>query len=165
MREIEFRGKDIKTKEWRYGSLVSKYDVDACLYCQYHILEKSEYSRSCDWDSDLVNVDFYEVDENTLGQFTGLCDNDGNKIYEGDVVKLTRINMYAPSASFNGKDLISFHRVCWNDEKHCFYQEHFDIEKKRVTGAGILCFEDERAEENIIEVIGNIYDNPELVKE
>ena len=140
MREIEFRAKNLND-QWRYG-----------------YLERQDllYDENYDCSS--------SIQIETLGQYTGLKDKNGKKIYEGDIVKLTRTNMYDPSASFNGKDLVSLHRVCWNDEKHCFYQEHFDIDKKRVAGAGMLCFEDDRAKENIIELVGNIYDNPELLK-
>lgn len=156
-RKIEFRGKRVDNGEWVYG---------LPMYMNY-IKEFTEHEWIDELDNNRVkkyqtSADF-QIEGETLGQFTGLCDKNGKKIYEGDIVKLTRTNMYVPSASFNGKDLVSLHRVCWNDEKHCFYQEHFDIDKKRVTGAGMLCFEDERAKENIIEVIGNIYDNPELL--
>ena len=142
VREIEFRGKDIKTKEWHYGSLVSKYDVDACLYCQYHILEKSEYSRSCDWDSDLVNVDFYEVDENTLGQFTGERDKNGNKIYEGDILLVI-----PKEKSMDGKnhyDYVIFSNGCFClTNAVIFYEFTYGVDN--------------------YEVVGNIYDNPELL--
>ena len=141
MREIEFRGKDIKTKEWHYGSLVSKYDVEACLYCQYHILEKSEYSRSCDWDSALADVDFYEVDEDTLGQFTGLCDKNEKKIFEGDIVLVGGVAKA---------------KIIWNTEDACFA---FDY---GTDGRPLML---DLVNDTSIEVIGNIYDNHELVKE
>ena len=140
MREIEFRGKDIKTKEWHYGSLVSKYDVEACLYCQYHILEKSEYSRSCDWDSALADVYFYEVDEDTLGQFTGLYDKNGTKIFEGDVVNMLNITDYPMQIKWSKKwARFIFYNLVNKTEMNLFTEQ--------------------------CEVIGNIYDNPELVKE
>ena len=154
-RKIEFRIKDNEGK-WHYGYPVF-YDDGS-----FHF-----------FDCDLLNKEnpMYPIElcyivgtlDDTLGQYVGLEDKNGNKIYEGDIVKLTRTNMYAPSASFHNQDLVSLHRIYWNDEKHCFYQEHFDIEKKRVVGGGSLNFNDERAKENIIEVIGNIYDNKDLL--
>lgn len=141
MREIEFRGKDIKTKEWHYGSLVSQYDVEACLYCQYHILEKSEYSRSCDWDSALADVDFYVVDEDTLGQFTGLCDKNEKKIFEDDIVLVGGVAKA---------------KIIWNTEDACFALDY------GTDGRPLIL---DLVNDTSIEVIGNIYDNPELVKE
>lgn len=139
MREILFRAKNIN-EQWRYG-----------------YLERQDllYDENYDCSS--------SIQIETVGQYTGLTDKIGTKIFEGDIVKLTRTNMYAQSTSFHNQDLVSLHRIYWNDEKCCFYQEHFDIEKKRVISGGSLNFNDERARQNIIEVIGNIYDNPELL--
>lgn len=147
MREIEFRGKD--DGKWFHGSLYWDYFNN-----RYEIRFHDEL---CDYDTGII------PDHDTIGQYTGLKDKNGTKIFEGDIVQLTRTKMHAPTASFNGQDIVSKHLIYWNEERHAFYQKHYTEE--RCIGGGSIDFEDVRAEENIIEVIGNIHDNPELLKE
>ena len=68
-REILFRGKRIDNGEWIYGDLFR--DKDGNTYIQYWT-ENKEY-RS------------YEVDPETVGQYTNSLDFDGQKIFEGDI--------------------------------------------------------------------------------
>lgn len=149
MREIEFRAKKFicgkRTNEWEYGVPLMSNPNSQLAY----IKQLNSYE--------------YQVDPETIGQYTGLTDKNGTKIFEGDIVKYTRTNMYAPTTSFHNQDLISLHRIYWNDEKHCFYEEDYKLPDKKCIGGGRLDFDDGRADENIIEVIGNIYDNPELL--
>lgn len=140
MREIEFRAKHTWDNEFVYGYLVY-IQVDN----SYRITQGKEIS--------------YFVKADTIGQYTGLKDKNGTKIFEGDIIQLTRTKMRAPTASFNGQDIVSKHLIYWDEERHAFRQKHYTEE--RCIGGGSIDFE--RAEENIIEVIGNIHDNPELL--
>lgn len=118
MREILFRAKREATNEWVYGYFVNEYD-DFQIYAQPQIITRSgrEY-----------------VNKNTLGQFTGLTDKNGTKIFEGDIVE------------YEGKRY---------SIKYLPHYARFSAVKPNT----VFCvFAYQRGE-----VIGNIYDNPELI--
>lgn len=72
MRNIRFRGKDKKTGKWVYGDLTHSKGINADG-------EQLTYDR--------VMVAGYEVEEDTIGQLTGVYDIHGKPVYEGDYIK------------------------------------------------------------------------------
>jgi uncharacterized phage protein (TIGR01671 family) len=149
-REIKFRGKCLHTGEWHYGDCVQHSD-------------NTVFIRERGTASSLSNPE-------TIGQFTGLHDKNGKEIYEGDImhIKQYKNNGYR----MFGAD-INF--------PNCFTLDECKGELLREGNAlvyfteGCMCvgdmyisalFGDMRYSLPIFEfeVIGNIHDNPELLK-
>lgn len=86
---------------------------------------------------------FRAVDQSTVGQFTGLCDKDGREIYEGDII----VGTYKDMGTDTG--LVVF--------KGC----GFKVEIPNVGDDELVDWE---RYSDSIEVIGNIYENPELLE-
>lgn len=147
MREIVFRGRYIQrclqkhastNAKWVYGSLILRDD-----YCC--ILEPPNETNAMDYpylDGDLGTIDGYAtpVDPDTVGQFTGIYDKNGTPVYEGDILG----NHFFDEDNGHGV-------VTYNDGA-------FEISNpiKTVTFHENLWGKD-------VEIIGNIYDNPELI--
>ena len=90
----------------------------------------------------------YEVFPYTICQFTGLCDKSGNKIWENDIFQYTDETMVAQ------RDLIEY------NETHASFVRLHNTEK-----LGLQYLWIDEATCNHGEVIGNIFDNPELLQE
>jgi len=173
MREIKFRGKvlepllkdDISTICFIEGSLINGVDFS---------VEGIETYTMIQPNLDLGNHDPILVDENTIGQFTGLYDMNGKEIYEGDVVK--RISL---TADYDHSGLPNGEYCCgWSLKEDIFIADlDLNYENKLLYGAyspeveecgGDFTEEDEEIySEYLVKVgdvvIGNIYDNPELL--
>lgn len=141
MREILFRGKRIYNGEWVEGSLLKGKKGDAD--CAIIVPEKELQAVGLDFcvECDRPYDESFEAFPETVGQYTGLTDKKGKKIFEGDIVK----------GYFNDK-LIRGVVVYGNDAT-------FFIQRKGLCGIGL------NNGEIWIEVIGNIHDNPELLEE
>ena len=134
MREILFKAKRADNGEWVEGLLWKK---------KY---QSSKWFIRCFPDKD-DNEEVYIIDINTLCQYTGLTDKNGNNIWENDVVR------YCDDlANMNKEDLVK-----WNETHASFVRLH-----KSKMGLQYLYIDECIASR--CEVIGNIFDNPELIE-
>lgn len=155
MREIKFRGKSIYNEEWAYGYLVnSGHQINP--YEEFWWIAQNRYDigtvfneESCD-DTFIWN----RVEPDTIGQYTGLKDKNGVEIYEGDIVRLfCDYNNYHIEPRWVNAIIV------WNED---FYGWEVSFKHIRVgfsENIGNFKYDNAR-----IEVIGNIYDNHELLE-
>lgn len=129
MREIIFRAKmktdngEYKKGDWVFGDLVRLKDGEKTLTMIYG---------------------FGEVDPETIGQYTGLTDKNGTKIFEGDIVRVT----------VRGNTTVC--TVNWADNVAQFQLWQLNTIQNTATCLNLGNYDEE--------VIGNIHDNPELMK-
>lgn len=143
-REILFRGKRTGNGNW----------VQGCLLIDDMFADKSKWHYNIVFRNERVVKDIAVVIPETVGQYTGLTDKNGNKIFEGDILKAIVKDM----KSMTNKE------AYWSVE----YKERFTQENS------YYCYGINRRWNRILtqsiitncqcEIIGNIYDNPELLE-
>lgn len=139
MREIIFRGQKVDNGEWVYGFLCCANIIDDWTP---HKWEDEEGNTG-----EYCTTERYKVIPETIGQFTGLTDKNGKKIFEGDIVATTRT-----FAHCNRIYEVRF------SEARCGW---FPF----ASGDGCGCCENEVECPEYVEIIGNIYDNKDLLED
>ena len=130
MREILFRGKRIDGGGWVEGDLARR---------------KSRFAPQLNTTygiSDAFGV-FCAVDPETVGQYTGLTDKNGKRIFEGDICNCRKFE-------------------CVGKIEWCEYDASFDFYV--LCGGGVYDSENLYDYADELEIIGNCYDNPELLE-
>ena len=147
MRDILFKAKRIDNGEWVQGGILHQTDYYGDKVDKYFIID-----GTCTVDYDIGEA--FEVDENTVCQYTGLTDKNGNKIWENDIVEL-----YDTNNNYKWKAIVKFGNP--NATYNWGYQLH-PIGQYKVN-TDILLWVEMEDTGTICEVIGNVFDNPELL--
>lgn len=154
-RESLFRGKSVETNEWVYGAYVlEKYSNTPYICC-------FEYGT-------FVTIKQVEVVPETVGEFTGMTDKNGTKIFEGDIVRTQPFLDRPDSAKRKSKQFLGIvkHII------HTFKGNGFFPEQKYNSYWQVEIMEDTGKYNHYnwsrfwnCEVVGNKFNNPELMKE
>ena len=134
MRDFLFRGKRKDNGEWVTGFYVHYDDT------------KDNHKDDCDYIVGIhtgEHFPFFEVLPETIGQYTGKTDKNGKKIFEGDIVKTDKFS--EPNKQYIIKYDLQFGAFIGQDRYNCYF----------------VTFDGDSDE---FEVIGNIHDNPKLLK-
>lgn len=130
MREIKFRAKRTDNGAWVYGDLQHVQRINT----------KEQAEKSGRRSEPAVRIANYDVDEDSIGEYTGMHDEDGKEIYEGDVI--FQINVFG-GRMYSVEYINGAFSLCRNGD---IWLTLVDV---RIS----------------IYVRGNIHDNPELLTE
>lgn len=149
MRKIKFRGKRMDNWKWVYGNLIGE-----------DFITEDDFGEDYSPDygpRDLRVFEVFAVAPPSIGQFTGLKDKKDKEIYEGDI-------MYSEfSDGSSGYSLIG-----WNEREALFGMMDAYSYQSKQEGYNFAEFQNyvliaHLQKALICEVVGNIYDNPELL--
>ena len=133
-REILFRGKRADNGEWIEGYFLPGNERQSLRPCIFVYLPETQ-SFEC-----------FDIDIDTLGEYTSLTDKNGTRIFEKDIVKYkeTGLNAFGKMETRETKSIVKYNAPCFSPFETDLYEDYVMPEET--------------------EVIGNIYDNPELLK-
>ena len=137
MREVIFRGKQKDNGEWVYGDLIHYACNNGDVGIDNGFLVEDEN-----------DIETFDVIPETVGQYTGLTDKNGTKIFEGDIVRRD----YTLRRGETKRTRETQIGVVSYSNKEC----GFCLDK--------VCNLRKPWDGDTIEVIGNIHDNPDLMK-
>lgn len=139
IREVIFRGKRTDNGEWIYG-YVNQHRGESILDCMCEQINSDDfyiYDYAAKIDTGIYGL-LYKIIPETVGQYTGLTDKNGVKIFDGDIVKaFTRYDTQHTNAIIYRNGVFWFGNWNWVE-----FLDRF----------------------RYAEVIGNIHDNPELLE-
>ena len=137
-REILFRGKRVDNGEWIEGYFLPGNERQSLHPCIFVYLPETQ------------NFECFDIDIDTLGEYTGVKDKNGTRIFEGDIIKITGFHTTAIAAVKYGS----------TSEKSTHWGWYFDDND----GHTYFLMSKAFCEDYNAIIIGNIHDNPELLK-
>ena len=155
MREILFRGKCVDTGMWYEGGYIHLHKTTHCPIGDPERFPDNDihqivFERMTDWE--LPNQHYrVDVDPKTVGQFTGLTDKNGKKIFEGDIVRVLGNQQVE-----DWKNVDYIGSIAFLDAGFCVIDGTIEDHAFRRYQLPRLALD--------LEVIGNIHDNPELLE-
>jgi uncharacterized phage protein (TIGR01671 family) len=145
-REIIFKGKKVDNGEWIEGCLFDNgMSAEKRMFIGKLVISPYEGTACDKWS--IEGIDFDEVDPDTICEYTGLTDKNGNRIWENDICD--RKEPYP--------EIVKMYSGDWTLDYSYVFGKEFGS-----SYCNLGFYVNER---NCVEVKGNIFDNPELVKE
>lgn len=170
------RGKTLIGEKWVYGSLIDNAfykktanPLSPIISIPYIFCPNKEF---CSWDEIVEEYDIFEVVPESVGRFTGFTDKNGKKIFEGDIVQystyddfdcqsIVKFGEYKQDGSdgeYKASDCLGFYVevdnfTCpdWRDNEPERFHDY--LKQQSLAEIASQC-----------EIIGNTYDNPELLE-
>ena len=149
MREVLFRGKSKKDGEWYTGSLLKENHERTNEKTEIYKIKEFNIGFLSEWTFEPTYTSGFdeEVLPDTIGQYTGLCDKNGKKIFEGDILSTDIERPYL---------IVEFRDGCFMFNCNDGGEDYYDIM--------LPILKEPQTQYEYGEIIGNIHDNPELLK-
>ena len=132
MREILFKAKRLDNGEWVEGYYQKRFDLDGS---EQHLIF---------WSKSYTVWEYAEIDPDTICQYTGLVDKNGQKIWENNICIIKDGTL--------------------DEEDGCFICKWDDCTARYILDGNGLTVDFDNVDARDIEAIGNIFDNPELLE-